>query len=204
MNKLAFWIARWRNDDAALMTLSQPLSALMDDLRGRKIALVGNARALGETESGPAIDAADIVIRLNAAPLPLARSHGSRTDWLCMSIAVPPAVIAARAPQRLIWVTPKRKRLPWAMAQDPRFAMLPAEGQKALMERLGSRPTTGMQMIDLLSKSDAAQVDLWGFDFFASQSLSGGRAAKHVPHDFAAEAREVAALLARDARFTRH
>lgn len=204
MNKLAFWIARWRNDDAALAQLSLPLSSLMDELRGCKVALVGNARALGEMTHGAEIDAADIVIRLNGAPMPQAASHGTRTDWLCMSIAVSADVIDARSPQRLIWVTPKRKRLPWAMAQDPRFAMLPADGQKTLMARLGSRPTTGMQMIDLLARSDAAQVDLWGFDFFASQSLSGGRAAKDVPHDFAAEAREVSALLARDTRFTRH
>lgn len=204
MNRLAFFLARWRNDDAKLGAFSRPLAELMDALAGQHVALVGNARSLAKAQNGPAIDAADIVIRLNAAPLPDPKSHGRRTDWLAMSIPVQPAVIAARDPKRLIWVTPKRKRLPWAIAQDNRFTMLPAEGQEKLMAQLGSRPTTGMQIIDLLSRSSAAKIDLWGFDFFASQSLSGGRGAQNVPHDFEAEAKAVAELLARDARFTRH
>lgn len=204
MIKLGFWIARWRNDDKVLAQFSRPISSLMEELDGKAVALVGNARALGEGQNGPAIDAADIVIRLNSAPMPQPQSHGTRTDWLAMSIPVPQATIAARDPDRLIWVTPKRKRLPWLMAKDPRFVILPAEGQKALMGILGARPTTGMQMIDLLSRSTAAKIDLWGFDFFASQSLSGARAAKDVPHDFAAEAVAVADLLEKDPRFTRH
>lgn len=204
MTRLGFLLARLRNDEGALLRLSAPLSALMDALSGRSVALVGNARALAQGTQGAQIDAADLVIRLNAAPLPGAVSHGSRTDWLAMSIPVDAATIAARAPRRLVWVTPKRKRLPWRIARDPRFALLPAAGQQALMARLGARPTTGMQMIDLLARSHAARIGLFGFDFFASQSLSGARQAQHVPHDFAAESAAVRDLIARDPRFTLH
>jgi hypothetical protein len=56
-------------------------------------------------------------------------------------------------------------------------------------------------VIDLLARSEAREVVLHGFDFFASLSLSGGRTARDVPHDFGAERAWVEALLARDARF---
>jgi hypothetical protein len=54
----------------------------------------------------------------------------------------------------------------------------------------------------MLARSPATSVDLYGFDFFASMSLSGRRTAAQVPHDFAAERAFVEALMARDARFT--
>ena len=57
-------------------------------------------------------------------------------------------------------------------------------------------------MIDLLARSPAAKITLYGFDFFTSLSLSGSRTAAQVPHDFAAERAFVDALLARDPRFS--
>ena len=44
-------------------------------------------------------------------------------------------------------------------------------------------------------------VSLYGFDFFASLSLSGSRTAAQVPHDFGGERSYVEALLAQDPRF---
>lgn len=203
MNRLGFWIAKARGDEGRLLTLGTPLAAALAELRGMRVALVGNARSLAGGRHGSAIDAADVVIRLNAAPIPAAQSHGTRTDWLAMSIPVDAATIAARAPRRLLWVTPKRKRLPWWLACDPRLTLVPAAHQAALQARLGARPTTGAMMIALLAESEAAAIDIWGFDFFASLSLSGSRDAAKVPHDFAAEAAWVAALIAADPRIRR-
>ncbi|WP_317616408.1 hypothetical protein [Paracoccus mutanolyticus] len=59
-------------------------------------------------------------------------------------------------------------------------------------------------MIDLIARSDMARLDLYGFDFFASLSLSGHRRAEQVPHDFSGESEWVAALAASDRRITRH
>lgn len=204
MNRLGFFWARWRGDEAALMRLSAPLDSVMAELDGAHVALVGNARALATTNQGATIEAADLVIRLNAAPLPSPASHGTRTDWLAMSIPVSPVIIAARTPQRLIWVTPRRRRLPWAVAQSAGFALIPASLQTELATLLGARPTTGAMMIALLVRSRARKIDLWGFDFFASLSLSGTRKARDVPHDFAAEAAWVARLLVQDKRLQHH
>ncbi|MBB3713199.1 hypothetical protein FHS00_002801 [Limimaricola variabilis] len=202
MNRLVFEIAKRRGDEARLSRLGLPETGLLERLAGRRVALVGNARSLAEKVQGAEIDAADIVIRLNAAPMPEPASHGRRTDWLAMSIPVPDEVIAARDPELLLWMTPKRKRMPWRVARASGFAMLPAARADALRAALGARPTTGMLAIDLLARSELAQARLYGFDFFASKSLSGGRGAADVPHDFAAERDRVAALIADDPRFT--
>ncbi|MFT6531775.1 MAG: hypothetical protein ACJASC_001321 [Limimaricola cinnabarinus] len=202
MNRIAFEIAKRRGDEARLSQLGLPEPDLLSRLAGRHVALVGNARSLTDKAQGTEIDAAEIVIRLNTAPMPSPVSHGRRTDWLAMSIAVPAPVISALAPELLLWMTPKRKRLPWRVACIPGFALLPAAHAAILHHDLGARPTTGMLAIDLLTRSDLASARLYGFDFFASKSLSGGRAATDVPHDFAAEHDRVAGLMATDPRFS--
>ena len=202
MTRVGFLWAKLRGDESALMRLSAAPEALMAELEGRRVALVGNARSLSERREGAAIDGADLVIRLNAAPLPSPASHGTRTDWMAVSVPVDDAVIGARGPRRVLWMTPKRKRLPWRIARRPGFALAPAGWNARLARELGARPTTGLMVIDLLARSGAQGVRLHGFDFFASLSLSGGRAAKDVPHDFGAEKAWVERLVERDGRFS--
>nr|WP_256500254.1 glycosyltransferase family 29 protein [Limimaricola litoreus] len=164
--------------------------------------MVGNARSLGETQLGAAINAAGLVIRLNAAPMPGPASHGTRTDWLAMSVPVPEPAIVARAPEVLLWMPSKRRRLPWRIARREGFHLNPAHANVRLRAELGAPATTGLMLIDLLARSKMARADLFGFDFFASKSLSGRRDAAQVPHDFDAEHDWVERLLGRDRRFS--
>jgi hypothetical protein len=201
MNRAGFIWAKVAGDEAALMRLSAPPEALMAELNGRRVALVGNARSLAARREGAEIDGADLVIRLNTAPLHSPASHGGRTDWMAVSVPVEDRVIGERGPGRVLWMTPKRKRLPWRIARRPGFVLAPAEWNARLAAELGARPTTGLMAIDLLARSGAREVRLHGFDFFASLSLSGGRTAKDVPHDFAAEKAWVDRLVGKDRRF---
>jgi len=202
VNRLAFATARLMRRDAPLAALSVPQSALLADLSGQRVALIGNARALADRTHGAQIDAACRVIRINRAPMPDATSHGTRTDWLALATRLPDADRARLAPGRILWMSPKRKRLDWAIASSEGFYLHPLADIDLLAGRLGAPPTTGAMMIDLLLRSDLASLTLYGFDFFASLSLSGRRAAADVPHDFAAEAAWVADLLQRDHRLT--
>ena len=195
MTRLGFLLARTLRQEAPLAALSQPLP----DFTGLSVALVGNARSLAS--GGAAIEAADLVIRINRAPMPSAASHGVRTDILALATSIPAADLARIKPGRIFWMSPKRKRLPWAVATSPGFHLHPLPEIARLAALLGAPPTTWLMMIDLLSHTPVARVDLWGFDFFASLSLSGRRTAAQVPHDFAAERAFVEALIARDPRF---
>jgi len=201
MTRAGFLWAKLTANDAWIERQSTSTAALMAALAGQRIALIGNARSLSQLRFGPEIDAADIVIRLNSAPIPSEASHGSRTDIIALSTPIPAAILAARNPARLLWMTRKRRRLSYGLITRPGFTLNRRADVEALRLRLGGPPTTGLMMIDLLARSDVAATRLYGFDFFASQSLSGRRTAAQVPHDFTAERDFVDRLLARDPRF---
>lgn len=202
MTRAGFLIARTLRREAPLAALSVPQAELLAALAGRHVALVGNARALAEARHGARIDAADLVIRINRAPMPGAQSHGTRTDWLGLATSLPQADRARLEPGRILWMSPKRKRLDWRTATSPGFYLHPLPDIAALGARLGAPPTTGAMLIDLCLRAPLASLTLYGFDFFASLSLSGRRAAADVPHDFGAEAAWVQDLLAREPRLT--
>lgn len=200
MTPLRFYIARTLRREDVLQRLSVSRSALLAELAGQRVALVGNARALAAGQDGARIDAADLVIRINRAPMPAAQSHGTRTDWLALATRLPAADRARIAPARILWMSPKRKRLDWISARSPGFYLHPLADIRAFRETLGAPPTTGAMMIALALAAPLVRLDLYGFDFFASKSLSGRRNAGDVPHDFGAEANWVAQRVAADPR----
>jgi hypothetical protein len=201
MTRLGFLIARTLRQETRLAGLGLPMDQVLARLTG-DVALVGNAQSLAASQSGAAIDAADLVLRINRAPMPAAHSHGTRTDVLCLATAIDAASLHRLNPKLILWMSHKRKRLPWAVARHPGFALPPLDTFQRLKAILGAPPTTGLMMIDLLSRAPARKITLYGFDFFASLSLSGSRTAAEVPHDFAAERDFVTALLVRDPRFS--
>lgn len=204
VRRLRFRFAAWQNDDAVLGLGSDPLDVLARDVAGGRVAIVGNARALATTSAGDEIDACDVVIRINRAPMPSAQSHGVRTDWLALATSFTPDHYAELEASRLIWMSHKRKRLRFWMSQIKMFTLFPKARFDDLKRRLGAQPTTGALLIDFLSTTDAAEIHLFGFDFFSSRSLSGKRDAASVPHDFPRESDFVEALIKRDPRITLH
>lgn len=201
MTRLGFLLARTLRNEAALQRFSASETEVMDSLAGRTVALVGNARSLTEGRRGTEIDAANLVIRINRAPIPTNESHGTRTDILGLATSITAKDLARIRPNRTLWMSHKRKRLPWEVVRSVGFHLPSLATFHRLQDRLGAPPSTGLLMIDLLARSEAREVALYGFDFFTSLSLSGRRNAAQVPHDFAAEHRFVEGLLAEDARF---
>lgn len=202
MTRLHFLLARTLRNESALQRLSISQPALLATLTGRKVALIGNARALAATNQGAQIDAADLIIRINRAPMPAARSHGTRTDWLALATRLPAPDRARLSPDRLLWMSPKRKRLDWQTATSPGFYLHPLPDYAALKTHLTAPPTTGAMLIDLLLRSSLNTLTLHGFDFFASNSLSGRRTATEVPHNFTSESAWVQTRQKSDPRLT--
>lgn len=204
MTPMRFHIARLTRNEGLLGTLSAPQDDLLAELAGKSVALVGNARALAQGRQGAEIDASDLVARINLAPMPAPESHGTRTDWLGLAVRLPERDRDRIGARRILWMSPKRKRLDWQTAKSGGFYLHSLTAYEALKDRLGAPPTTGAMMIDLLAKSALASLSLHGFDFFASRSLSGRRSAAQVPHDFSAEAEWVQDLIAQDGRISLH
>lgn len=170
-------------------------------LRGGTVALVGNAASLSGATYGAAIDAHDIVIRLNTCPMPSSLSHGTRTTIIATSVVIEPELVRARDAAHVFFMSPRPKYLPGWLVSRPDFFLLPVATHAVLMTQVGARPTTGMMVIDLLRRSPSIAIDLYGFDFFGSASLSNLRPPKSSPHDFSAEKTIVLQLLAQDNRF---
>lgn len=177
--------------------------ALGPGLAGKTVALVGNARRLADGACGQAIDACDLVVRLNAAPHSAAISHGVRTSWLASSLMLPAARLRALRPQLLLWMSPRRRLLA-AAAFGWRLPMnyYPKSWWRDLSAALGgARPSTGLMTIDLIHRIGGyAELRLFGFDFFQSGSLSTRGLAAPPPHDFAREQALVSGLLGKDGR----
>jgi len=202
MNRMRFAIAKFFRDERLLARLSDTQQDIYGDLRDKTVAVVGNARSLSQAEFGAYIDQADIVVRINSSPIPDPKSHGQRTTWIATSIPLSADVIDARSPQRVLWMTSKRKRLPWTLATSSGFYLHPADQHHRLIGEMGCLPTTGVLVLDMLRRAPVHAVTIFGFDFFASLSLSGARTATQVPHDFATEKKWADQLFSSDKRFT--
>lgn len=200
--RLNFILARQLRNEGLLSLWSDSTEELAAAAEGQRIAVVGNARSLSDKSLGAEIDGHDIVLRINTAPMPGPDSHGRRTDWLATSIPVPPQRIAELAPQRVLWMTRKRKRLPYALVSAPGFYLNPKAPVDALAGRIGSAPSTGAMVLDLMRNLPCQAVSVYGFDFFTSLSNSGRRTAAQVPHDFSAERDYAMELFDTDSRFT--
>lgn len=173
-------------------------AALAPRLSGRSVALVGNATSLGGQGLGPSIDACGLVLRINAAPRMRPESHGTRTDWLACSSFPPAGRVEALGADILLWMSPRLRllakfRLGWRLP----LLFYPGAWWRELASALGSRPSTGIMAIDLLSRIGGfSELRLFGFDFFQSGSLSTRAIAAPPPHDFAAERAHVLKLMA--------
>ncbi|GAA3860014.1 glycosyltransferase family 29 protein [Celeribacter arenosi] len=201
---IGWYLSKLQRSSSYAERFSLSREDILARLSAKSVAIVGNARALCETSQGSDIDAADIVIRINSAPMPAAASHGQRTDWLAMSTPVSQAIVQERAPDLLMWMTPKRRRLPLRIARHRDFYLNAIDDWQRLRATLPANPTTGLMVIDLAAASNASRVDLYGFDFFSSLSLSGRRSAEQVPHDFGSEREWVEQRMGADSRLTLH
>lgn len=174
---------------------------LLKDLRGKRVAVVGNARALADARLGEDIDRHDIIIRFNRAPMPGRLSHGSKTDWMAVGLAVERDLVRSRGAGCVLWISPFRELLTLSMLLDRNMYIQPVEDYNRLTRILGKRPSSGLVMLDMLERSDCTSVDIYGFDFFRSLSLSGDVTKEMTSHNFDAEERFFEELSARDMRF---
>jgi len=202
--RVRFRLACIFGDENLLAAKSCAPGDLLAELDGKTVAIVGNSRALAKTRFGAAIDANAIVIRINRAPMPDPVSHGAKTGWLALATSLDRSEETRICPDRILWMSNKRKRLPFWVTGRAGFYLHPQNEIQALGAQLGAPPTTGLMVIDLVMQSNAASVALYGFDFFASRSLTGRRNAAQVPHDFGAEKSWVSDLAKRDPRLTLH
>lgn len=190
---------RLRRADLQCMNASEMAAAgslsidtVLEALAGKSVAVVGNAESLLQTNHGEAIESADLVLRMNRALPPRPESHGRRTDILTFSvIAQVEKVIDQFNARWRVWMSPKYRD----DEPPPGVIFYPVRFAEQLGERLGSRPSTGMLTLDMISRASGAKAFLYGFDFKATKSFYLTK--DHLgTHDFAREADFTRALCA--------
>lgn len=167
-------------------------------MRGKTVAIVGNAVSLAASRQGPLIDACDIVIRLNRVPGAKPRSHGTRTTWLAISKLPSEQRLREVSPELLIWMTPKNRWRSWLPRLRGWKVFHYGDAEWAsLCDRLGgARPSTGLMIVDFIAGIGGfARLEIFGFDFFESGSLAGRAADAWVPHVYSKERQHVEALI---------
>lgn len=172
-------------------------SAIHDLLQGKTVSLVGNARALMQTIQGAAIDSSDIVIRINNAPGLGSAAAGCKLNWLATAIVPLPLPV-----DRVLWVGRKVRKIPISLMMSGRLYVHDAACRDSLSNGLGARASTGIMMVDLLLRSPAKSITLYGFDFYASRSVSGDHTIDSAPHNYQAEKDWIMAKVASEPRLT--
>ena len=178
---------------------AQPIKKHAEWLRGRRVALVGNAQSLLDTVFGSQIDSMDFVVRMNHGVILKPISQGSRTDILAMSCRMSePDLLRQFDPKVIFWMTPRWWHIaPYSRQVMQRVSFFSHRDWKQLSrERLdGRRPSTGFMTAQLLLQLGAREVHLFGFDFGRTPTFYNAPDYK-TPHDYAAEARQLRAQTA--------
>ncbi|WP_170253433.1 MULTISPECIES: glycosyltransferase family 29 protein [Alphaproteobacteria] len=176
--------------------------SLFQEIEGKTVAIVGNARSLAAKDYGGAIDGYDLVVRFNRVPIVSRKSHGFKTNWVATSVPVTQRRLDDLGADRLLWLSPRTRKMTSETIAIQNLYVHPTEQIRSLEKRAGlSRATTGITAIDLLSKSGLSKATLFGFDFYRSQSSSSHQTAANAPHAFDREEVFVRKLVQSDGRF---
>lgn len=164
---------------------------------GKRIAVVGNANSLLETQYGAEIDGYDLVLRMNRGLPVNYEAQGRRTDVLAIANLFETRDVYRKfGAANLLWMSPTGRE-----DGDDSFWFYDIERWEALRSRLGSRPSVGAMVLDALSAMNPASVTVYGFDFKETGTFY--QASQHIgPHDYAAE-REWCLDLLNDRGWTR-
>lgn len=125
-------------------------------IRGRSVAIVGNASSIFDRTYGKKIDEYDVVIRFNRGFISRPSSQGSRTTILFVGTDMDKAetnkfdnpIVICRSSH---YMTPSN------------YVIGKERGQ--LKEIIGSQPSTGFMAIDMCLSMGAGKISLFGFDF---------------------------------------
>jgi len=151
-----------------------------------RVALVGSAQSLENSDFGPAIDAHDLVIRINQGAFANLKPHntGVRTDYLFMTLTGGTNTAkwsfirrGQKAAKKGVVLMSSKGRTLFRLDLTPFFLHYPATWHEDLITTLGHRPSTGAMAVDLLTRtmSDPDTLDVYGFDFFKTPDIAHGR-----------------------------
>ena len=147
----------------------------LDYIKGKSVAIVGNAKSLFDYKYGSEIDKHDIVIRFNKGFPNDKESQGKKTSILMLACELSkPDIIYYKAKYVIKRSSSYENCADFTVSNKDR---------RLLKDKLGSQPSTGFMAIDICLEAHAKSIDLYGFDFEATQTFYNSESYKTL-HDY--------------------
>lgn len=125
-------------------------------IKGKSVALVGNAKSIFDGKHGKDIDAHDVVIRFNRGFITAPDAQGAKTDILILACELNLGEKASYKAYYSINRSGNTRCVDLTLGNITR---------SRLRAWIGKQPSSGFMAIDLCREADAAKIDLYGFDF---------------------------------------
>jgi hypothetical protein len=194
-----FKAEKQKHEEIAAQAGALSIDDVYERFRGKNVALIGNAESLFAHSYGTAINAHEIVVRINKGFIVNREAQGSRTDVLASSYPLSEEDIRSRfnAPM-MLWMTPKLDMMPrYGSAIRAMTFVQPYGWWHELYSQLeNTRPSTGAMLIHMLAKHiPVRHLSLFGFDFFQTKTFYEQKLRSNVPHNFFKEREYVLQLI---------
>lgn len=126
-------------------------------IKGKSVAIVGNAESIFTKNNGEKIDNHDFVIRFNKGFIFKEKSQGKRTNLLLLACELTNEEINSYEADFVCNRSSRYKNpVEFTLKNDERLTM---------RGKIGSYPSTGFMAIDICMEFGAKSIDLYGFDF---------------------------------------
>lgn len=169
----------------------QNIPEVKEFIKGKRVALVGNAQSIFEKQNGQIIDSYDVVIRFNKGFIKVPESQGKKTSIHMLAVVL--------KGDECNLLNPKFKLNRSRFYDNPCENIMWADRKRLVQveikpkETIEHQPSTGFMAIDLCLSSKASEIALFGFDFGKTQSFPNDP--NYVPlHDFKKEEQYVKTL----------
>lgn len=146
-----------QKDDMQRIPHYRALEPILDDIRGKRVAIVGNAKSIFDYEQGAQIDGFDFVIRFNRGFITRPECQGTKTDFLILACLLTKDEIQSYNAK---WVSNRSTSY-----VNPVYFTISNQDRRMLRDKLDSQPSTGFMAIDICLEAGAKSIDLFGFDF---------------------------------------
>lgn len=144
-----------RCESAVLFAMYKEIKPVLDYLKGKTVAIVGNATTLFDKQQGAEIDSHDIVIRFNKGFIIRPESQGTKTSILFLATEL---TLDEKASYKA-WFSINRSNR--TKCGD---LTLKDNCRRKLKSLLGKQPSTGFIAIDICREAKAKSIDIYGFD----------------------------------------
>lgn len=136
------------------------IAEIGEHIKGKSVAIVGNARSIFSKKNGEKIDNHDFIIRFNKGFICDEKSQGKRTDLLLLACEPTPEEIDLYN-ARFVCNRSKHyhNRTKYTITNTQRQIM---------KDTIGKQPSTGFMAVDICLNFGAKSIDLFGFDFEAT------------------------------------